>query len=687
MGTAETLAGGAISSSALKALVDIVQTEERLAYLFAEGASIYGQPPLRGFMAYQAELCGERLEELARLLQTSAGSADPARREDVGAPEDDSTTEGAAAETAAPDDGDLANAMARALKKAAISYTAAALDVSSPEARRLLERLAYDRALTYEQLHGLLRLERPAEEATAEASGDVAREAAKTVERAQRVKRDVRAKLAGIRATQVAPGAAPGAALPERLRPPTGAALAGFGRTDSPQPNGAVPSPASLASSHRAAVSPALSPFELHDRAPALTAAVGVPSREGQAASASLRTTPNDAPPTFGSPYGAGRPSDSFAPSPATYQPQFSAGGQGIAPFAQPYFAGRPTPAFYDTSKLPGQVMSYGEPPAHGQPSYASGQPSAVHGQPSYMSQAPSYSGQPPSASGQPSAVHGQPSYMSQATSYSGRPAYGGQPSSVSSQPQYSGHATLPNTQPYGGRSSVSAQPLHAGRMPFGSGQPRYAGQPMTFEGPSPLDASGRQADRRPTFTGSMPYAGRSADGVQAPYLGQPTPAPAPFATSASATGRSAYGFAAAPDFDAPGSGRDAPAWAHAGSPERPPEFALPHNMPFGGAPGGSYVPPRPEPHFDREASQPSLGGNAESSPAPTEDKKRSAASKREAKPKPAKAAADAASASSGGAKRSRRTKAAEAASTASDDLPVPDPSAVSAEEAAPPPT
>jgi len=54
----------------------------------------------------------------------------------------------------------------------------------------------------------------------------------------------------------------------------------------------------------------------------------------------------------------------------------------------------------------------------------------------------------------------------------------------------------------------------------------------------------------------------------------------------------------------------------------RPPEFALPHNMPFGGLPGGAYVPPQPQPHFGggRDAAGPSgpSAGAAHEAPAPT---------------------------------------------------------------------
>ncbi|WP_309121763.1 spore coat protein [Paenibacillus sp.] len=52
----------------------------------------------------------------------------------------------------------------------------------------------------------------------------------------------------------------------------------------------------------------------------------------------------------------------------------------------------------------------------------------------------------------------------------------------------------------------------------------------------------------------------------------------------------------------------------------RPPEFALPHNMPFGGLPGGSYVPPQPQAQQPSQA-QPQYGaaGTTEA-PAPERD-------------------------------------------------------------------
>ncbi len=52
--------------------------------------------------------------------------------------------------------------------------------------------------------------------------------------------------------------------------------------------------------------------------------------------------------------------------------------------------------------------------------------------------------------------------------------------------------------------------------------------------------------------------------------------------------------------------------------PSRPPEFALPHHLPFGGLTGGAYVPPQPQPHFGGGASASSPGGEArQEAPAP----------------------------------------------------------------------
>jgi hypothetical protein len=51
----------------------------------------------------------------------------------------------------------------------------------------------------------------------------------------------------------------------------------------------------------------------------------------------------------------------------------------------------------------------------------------------------------------------------------------------------------------------------------------------------------------------------------------------------------------------------------------RPPEFALPHNMPFGGLPGGAYVPQQPQQHFGGGGASAGQGaGAAHEAPAPT---------------------------------------------------------------------
>ena len=60
------------TAAELVRLSQALQAEERLAHLFALGAAECGQPQLRSYCAHQAG--GERLDELARLLQAFAGA-------------------------------------------------------------------------------------------------------------------------------------------------------------------------------------------------------------------------------------------------------------------------------------------------------------------------------------------------------------------------------------------------------------------------------------------------------------------------------------------------------------------------------------------------------------------------------------------------------------------------------------
>jgi len=64
-----------LTSLELVRLVHAMKAEERLSWLFAQGAAECEQPQLRSFFAHQADRNGERLEELTKVLQTYAGTS------------------------------------------------------------------------------------------------------------------------------------------------------------------------------------------------------------------------------------------------------------------------------------------------------------------------------------------------------------------------------------------------------------------------------------------------------------------------------------------------------------------------------------------------------------------------------------------------------------------------------------
>ncbi|WP_158299474.1 hypothetical protein [Paenibacillus antri] len=69
-----------LTSLELVRLAQALKAEERLTWLFAQGAAECEQPQLRSYFAHQADRNGERLEELTKALQTYAGTAGPAPR-------------------------------------------------------------------------------------------------------------------------------------------------------------------------------------------------------------------------------------------------------------------------------------------------------------------------------------------------------------------------------------------------------------------------------------------------------------------------------------------------------------------------------------------------------------------------------------------------------------------------------
>jgi len=86
------------------------------------------------------------------------------------------------------------------LRQAAISYTEAALESTSPDVRRVFERLAYDTARKHEQLTAILQQNRLLEPAFAAPAAEVQRAAAQAAETARSAK-TLGAGRAGIPAT------------------------------------------------------------------------------------------------------------------------------------------------------------------------------------------------------------------------------------------------------------------------------------------------------------------------------------------------------------------------------------------------------------------------------------------------------------------------------------------------------
>lgn len=63
-----------LTATELRHIANRITAEERLAWLFAQGAEGCAQPQLRSFFAHQTERCGERLEPLTALLSSYAGT-------------------------------------------------------------------------------------------------------------------------------------------------------------------------------------------------------------------------------------------------------------------------------------------------------------------------------------------------------------------------------------------------------------------------------------------------------------------------------------------------------------------------------------------------------------------------------------------------------------------------------------
>ncbi|MCI3923338.1 hypothetical protein MO973_24230 [Paenibacillus sp. TRM 82003] len=63
-----------LTATELRHIANRITAEERLAWLFAQGADACAQPQLRSFFAHQSERCGERLVDLSSLLSSYAGS-------------------------------------------------------------------------------------------------------------------------------------------------------------------------------------------------------------------------------------------------------------------------------------------------------------------------------------------------------------------------------------------------------------------------------------------------------------------------------------------------------------------------------------------------------------------------------------------------------------------------------------
>lgn len=76
----------------------------------------------------------------------------------------------------------LAGILLSELKQAVLQYTKAAMEATCGEVRRTFERLAYDTIRSYEQLRGILELNRMQAPAMAASLQDIRREAARSEE-------------------------------------------------------------------------------------------------------------------------------------------------------------------------------------------------------------------------------------------------------------------------------------------------------------------------------------------------------------------------------------------------------------------------------------------------------------------------------------------------------------------------